>query len=61
MARAYPNKPVLVEGARRSGRAPLFLSVAGRWPWAGIDIFRFDEQGKIVAHWDVSQRVAKTV
>jgi len=33
------------------------------WPtdanrdWAGIDIFRFDEDGKVVEHWDVLQVV----
>ena len=33
------------------------------WPggdsYAGIDIFRFDENGKVVEHWDVLQVVTK--
>lgn len=37
-----------------------FQEWPGDGPWAGIDIFRFDDKGKIVEHWDVLQRVPET-
>ena len=59
MAEEYPGKRVefrrvLADGIRC---AELLSALPGDGEWARIDIFRLDDDGRIVEHWDVLQRV----